>query len=373
MNILDLIHVHKESSLPIVNQICDQLTWLISTGEIKSGQKLPPIRQAAQSLGVHMHTVRSAYHRLEDKGLVTTRPGQGTIAQPYVPFNLDSLNVSPVTHMIGVILPGINPFYVEFIKGVEEIARQASSMIMVINACENPILAEKYLDLLLSKNVDGIINASLGFSAEFQHRLNEGSLKLPIPIAYADFPGLPHSSVCLDTAGAAYQAVTHLLQHGHESVALINAPQEWPIGSEILTGFEQGMYTTGAGTSQVFIATITDFSQSAGYQAGLKLIGAGLRPTAVFAASDTLAIGAMRAFKENGLRIPQDMAVIGYNDIEMAALVDPPLTTVAAPTFELGQQVMTKLNEMIQSQTRRFENILLPTRLIIRQSCGCAA
>lgn len=371
MKILDLIHIHKESSLPIVNQICDQVSWLISTGEIKSGEKLPPIREAAQSLGVHMHTVRSAYHLLEKNGLVTTRPGQGTIVQTYVPFRVGTQTASPASHLVGILLPDITPFYTEFIRGVEEIAREANSLIMVIKVGENPIMAEKYLDLLLSKNVDGIINASLGFSDEFQHRLNEGSLKLPIPIAYADFPGLPHSTVCLDTAGAARQATIHLLQHGHESIALISSPQDWPIGSEILAGFEQGMHTTGADASQVFRTTITDYSQSAGYQAGLKLISAGLRPTALFAASDTLAIGAMRAFKENGLRIPQDMAIIGYNDIEMAAVVDPPLTTVAAPTFELGQQVMTKLNEMIQSQTRRFENILLPTRLVIRQSCGC--
>jgi len=373
MDILNLIHIHRDSSLPIVNQIVDQITWLISTGEIKTGEKLPPIRQAAQSLGVHMHTVRSAYHHLEDKGLVTTRPGQGTIVQTYVPFRMGTQTASPASHLVGILLPDITPFYTEFIRGVEEIAREANSLIMVIKVGENPILAEKYLDLLLSKNVDGIINASLGFSDEFQQRLNEGSLKLPIPIAYADCPGLPHSSVCLDTIGAASQAATHLLQHGHESVALINAPREWPLGSQILAGFEQGIHATGASASQMFLATITDFSQSAGYQAGLKLVSAGLRPTAVFAISDTLAIGAIRAFKEKGLHIPQDIAIIGYTDIEIAALVDPPLTTIATPTFELGQQVMARLNEMIQTRSRHFENILLPTHLIIRQSCGCNA
>ena len=373
MEIINLIHIHKESSLPIVNQICDQLSWLISTGEIRSGEKLPPIRLAAQSLGIHMHTMRNAYHLLEKKGLVTTRPGQGTLALPYIPFSLGSPRANQVTHVVGVILPDINPFYTEFIRGVEETAREASSMIMVIKAGENPLLAEKYLDLLMSKNVDGIINASLGFSDEFQHRLNEGRLTLPFPIAYADVPKLLHSAVCLDSAGAANQAVTHLLQHGHDAIGLINAPQEWPAGNEIHNGFQQGLRVTGTGASQVFVKTVTDFSQEAGYQAGLKLISSGLRPTAVFAASDTLAIGAMRAFKENGLRIPQDMAIIGYNDIEMAALIDPPLTTIAAPTFELGHVVMEKLNEMIQFKKKGFENILLPTRLVIRQSCGCNA
>ncbi len=108
-------------------------------------------------------------------------------------------------------------------------------------------------------------------------------------------------------------------------------PQEWPVGNEIHNGFQQGLRATGTGASQVFVKTVTDFSQEAGYQAGLKLIASGLHPTAVFAASDTLAIGAMRAFKENGLRIPQDMAIIGYNDMGVAGMVDPPLTTVAAP------------------------------------------
>ncbi len=371
MAILDLIRIKKESSLPVANQLCEQMGWLISTGEIKTGEQLPPIRTAAQALGVHMHTVRSAYHLLEKKELVTTRPGQGTIALPYQPFKLSHYEADLATHTIGVILPELTYFYSAFLDGVQETAQASHAMLMVLNAKKNPLAAEKYLDQLMTKNVDGVINASLGFSDEFQARLDQGQLKLPFPIVYADVPQLAHSTVQLDSAGVMFQAVTHLIQHGHEVIGLINEPQDWPIGEAMFSGFQEGLRAKGIPLDQVFIATVTDFHVQAGYQAGLKLVSSTLRPSAICAISDDLAIGAMRAFKDQGLRIPQDMAMVGYSDIEIASLVDPPLTTVSAPAYEMGVQAMGMLKEMIITKKDRMENVTLPTKLVIRRSCGC--
>ena len=371
MNILDVLHIIRDSSVPIANQLCDQIRWLISTGELKSGERLPPIRSAANAMGIHMHTVRSSYHLLEHRGLVSTRPGKGTVVLPYIPFTHQAVEPNRGSHLIGLLIPNLTPFYAEFLNGAEQAAKEEHCLIMVMKIGENPNLAEKYLDLLIAKNTDGVINASLGFTHEFQKKLDDGEIILPFPIVYADVPGLSHSAVQLDSAGAAYQAAVHLLEHGHNSIGLINAPQEWPLGNEIYKGFQEGLRARGGGAGQLFIRTVTDFSIEAGYQAGLMLVYSALKPTAVFAVSDTLAIGAMRAFKDRGLQVPEDMAVVGYNNMEIASLVEPPLTSVSAPAYELGTQSMGMLLQLIRTGQKKTESMTLSGKLVIRESCGC--
>ena len=373
MNILDLLNIKRDSSVPIANQLCDQIRWLISTAELIEGEHLPPIRSAAEALGIHMHTVRSTYHLLEQRGLVSTRPGKGTVVLPYLPFTHQAIEPNRGSHLIGLLIPNLTPFYAEFLNGAEQAAKEEHCFIIVMKIGENQKLAEKYLDLLIAKNTDGVINASLGFSHEFQKKLDDGEIILPFPIVYADVPNLSHSAVQLDSAGAAYQGAVHLLEHGHSSIGLINAPQEWPLGNEIYKGFQEGLRARSGESSQLFIRTVTDFSIEAGYQAGMILINSVLKPTAVFAVSDSLAIGAMRAFKERGLQVPEDMAVVGYNDVEIASLVEPALTSVSAPAYELGTQSMGMLLQLISSRQKICEKKLLPTKLVIRRSCGCSS
>jgi DNA-binding LacI/PurR family transcriptional regulator len=103
------------------------------------------------------------------------------------------------------------------------------------------------------------------------------------------------------------------------------------------------------------------------------LVNSALKPTAVFGVSDALAIGAMRAFKDRGYKVPEDIAVVGYNDLEIASLVEPPLTTVSAPIHDLGMKSMNMLLQLISSGQKKCENIILPTKLVIRRSCGCSS
>jgi LacI family repressor for deo operon, udp, cdd, tsx, nupC, and nupG len=372
MIILDLLHIIRNSSVPIANQLFEQISWLITTREIQDGEHLPPIRSAANALGIHMHTVRSSYHLLEQRGLVSTRPGQGTVVLPYVSFTHTVVEPNHSSHLIGLMIPDFSPFYAEFLNGAEQAAKEKHCFVVVLKIGENPGQAEKYLDLLIAKNTGGVIIASPGFSNAFQKKMDDGEIILPFPIVYADVPNLSHSAVQLDSAGAATQAAVHLVDHGHSSIGLINAPQEWPLGNEIYTGFQEGLRARGGGTGQLFIRTVTEFSIEAGYQAGLMLINSALKPTAVFAVSDNLAIGAMRAFKDRGFKVPEDMAVVGYSNMEIASLVEPALTSISAPVYELGIQSAGMLLRLISSRQKFCENIILPTKLVIRRSCGCS-
>ena len=372
MQILEFIHLNRNSGVPLGSQLAEQLTWLIANNELPAGERLPPIRLAARELGIHMHTVRSAYQILEQKKLVTSRPGQGTIVLAYTPFQFDRSEWARPIRTIGVIIPNFTFFYADFIKGVEEIARKAHWMMLVTNAQDDPLLAEKQLDELTSKNIDGVINASLGFSKEFQKKLETEQLVLPFPLVFADTPAATHSAVRLDCMDGARQAVVHLIEHGHDSIGLINGPQSWPLGEEILSAFQAGLQSRGAPmVSQAFINSAASFSIEAGYQAASKLLQSNLRPSAIFAVSDALAIGAMAAIKTKDLRVPQDVAVIGYGNIDTAGFVDPPLTTVTSPAFELGIESMNMLQDMILTKKQKAESRILPTNLVVRRSCGC--
>jgi DNA-binding LacI/PurR family transcriptional regulator len=372
MNILDVLRIRRDSSEPIIHQIYEQISWLISTGELKPGERLPPIRPAADAIGVHMHTVRGSYHLLEQKGLVSTRPGEGTVVLDYAPFALKASESNRGSHLIGILLPDLTPFYAEFLNGAEQAARDKHFLISIIRIGDNPNLAEKYLELLIAKNSDGVIVASQSFSPIFQKKLDDGEIVNPFPIVYADVPNLSHSAVKLDSAGAAFQAAIHLHEHGHGSIGLINTPQESPHGKEMYDGFQEGLRARGGSASQLFIRTVNEFSIEAGYQAGLMLVNSALKPTAVFAVSDALAIGAMRAFKDRGYQVPEDIAVIGYHDLEIASLVEPPLSTVSAPIHDLGMKSMNMLLQLVGSGQKKCENIILPTKLVIRRSCGCS-
>ena len=371
MELLSLLNIRRDSCVTIANQLCDQINWMISTGELQEGAHLPPIRSAAAALGIHMHTMRSAYHLLEVRGLVSTCPGKGTVVLPYLPFAQKTNELNSGSHLIGLLIPNFSPFYAELLNGAEQIAKEEHCLIMIMKVGNNPSLAEKYLDMLIAKNTEGVINTSLGFTHEFQKKLEDAEIVLPFPIVYADVPSLSHSAVNLDSAGAAYQAAVHLLEHGHSVIGLINVPQEWPLGNEIYKGFQEGLRARAGGTGQLFIKTVTDFSIEAGYQAGLMLVNSVLKPTAIFAVSDTLAIGAMRAFKDQGLKVPEDMAVVGYNNLEIASLMEPPLTSMSAPAYELGAQSMGMLFSLIRNRRNNCENKILATQMVIRRSCGC--
>ena len=373
MNVLDGFRITRDSSVPITNQICDQISWLISTGELKPGAHLPPIRIAADALGVHMHTIRSSYHLLEQSGLVSTRPGEGTVVLDYAPFVHQAFEPNRGSHLIGILIPDLSPFFAEFLKGAEQAARDKHFLISIIKVGDNPALAEKYLELLIAKNMDGVIVASQNFSPQFQKKLDDGKIVIPFPVVYADVPNRLHSAVQLDSAGASFQAAIHLIEHGHSSIGLINAPQESLLGNEIYKGFQEGLRARGGGASQLFIRTVSEFGIEAGYQAGILLVSSGLKPTAVFSISDELAVGAMRAFKERGFKVPEDIAVIGYHDLEIASLVEPTLTSVSAPIHDLGMKSMNMLLELVGSGQKKYEDVLLPTKLVIRRSCGCSS
>ena len=317
-----------------------------------------------------MHTVRSAYHHLERMGLVTTKPREGTIVQPYRP--LQDLGEAGLmsTHSVGVIVTDFSPPFNKFISGVERAAR-ANNLLIAVASMDGEISIEKLVDRLLNHRVDGLITACLGFENPLQLKMHPSGINLPIPLVTAGISTATHSAVLLDLEGAAYQAVTHLLEHRHSAIGIISVPEDWLCGKELAAGFQRGLREKGALINQVFINTVTKVDQESGYQAGMKLISSTLRPTAVCAVDDELALGAMQAFREKGYRLPEDLAVVGFGNKDFGPMIEPPLTTIDLPMFTLGEQSMLMLSRLIHQKELACENEVLPTQLVVRRSCGC--
>ena len=362
------LHIDAQSNLPIFAQLRQQITWLIASGELKPNDRLPTIRAVAEQLGIHMHTVRQAYHSLKDDGLVETRPSRGTRVKP---FELDKLvtteSASP-SHTIGVLIPNIYTFYDPFLSGVEEIARHLGYMIIVSITRDRADLTRQSVQQLVAKKVDGIIAASaVADSFKRQHPISPDSP----PVVYADSPQFPTQTILLDLENAGFLAAQHFIEHGHKRIAFITAPLTWPNFLDTYKGYQRALAASSLDHEPDSVIETPAYSLEDGYQAGLRLLAVNKPPKAVFVSGDLMAAGVIRALKDNGKRIPQDFAIISKDNIELAALMDPPLTTVNLPSYQMGVEAMNMLTRLISKKRLEKKRVLLESELIVRKSCGC--
>lgn len=362
--------INKDSPLPPANQLAQQLTWLIADGVIKKGEKLPSIRAYAAELDIHHHTVRAAYHQLEGRNLLSIKPGIGTIVEEYIPF-ISTLHEAFIDNeLIAILVPGLTDFYQQIITGIEDIAHRDGLIPVVLNCHDDPFYAEAIYKNLSARNIKAVINVSLGFSDEFHEKLNKTE-NIKIPLIFLDVVDSKTHSISIDTSGAIALAAAHLLEHSYLDLALINCPKEWPVGREALLGFQQAIEAKGLSFIERSVFTVPNFGYEAGRFVIEKMIQENALPRAIVTVSDNLAIGAISALKDHGLRVPQDVAIIGYNDISPASFIDPPLTTIALPLNDMGKQTMLSLNKILKEDVDSWIHRNYSGQLVIRNSCGC--
>jgi DNA-binding LacI/PurR family transcriptional regulator len=362
------LHIDPQSNLPLFAQLRQQITWLIASGNLKPGDRLPTIRDLADRLGVHMHTIRQAYHSLEEDGLVETRPSRGTHVRSFDLNSLITAESAAPSHTIGVLIPGVLSFYEPFIAGVEEIGRRSGYMIIICFTHDREELTVQSAQQLAAKGVDGILAAS-----PTKRIFANGFPSESLPIVYIDAPDFPTPSILLDLEKAGFLATEHLIHHGHQRVAMITAPLTWPNFQQAYKGYQRALATSHLELEPGLVLETPSFSVESGYQAAERLLDMTEPPRAVFVSGDLMTAGLMRAFKENSKRIPEDFAVVSKDNIELAALMDPPLTTVALPAYQMGIEAMNMLLDLIAGKRLDRKRLTLSVELIVRRSCGCSA
>ncbi len=360
------LHIDPHANLPIFAQLKQQITWLIASGRIKPDDRLPTIRELADQLDIHMHTIRQAYHSLEADGLVEMRPSRGTRVLPFDAKKISGQKPAHPSHTIGVLIPTMNPFYDPFLDGLEETARRASYLLTISFTRDDRELTRQLSQQLLAKNVDGVVATSTSPNV-----LNETSASNLPPIVYVDSPLVASNVILLDLEGAGFKAANHLIEHGHRKIGLITAPLTWPNFHESYKGYQRALNASNLDLDPAIVIESPAYSLESGYQSALQMLELNKPPTAIFVSGDLLAAGAIRAVKDSGRRVPDDIAIVSKDNIELAALIDPPLTTVASPAYQMGVEAMNMLIRLIAGKRLDKKRIVMPTELIVRKSCGC--
>ncbi len=275
-------------------------------------------------------------------------------------------------HVLGLVIPtGVaalftDPYFPILIQGVSSAcnAREYSVMLWL---AEPEYERRQIRQIMYSGLVDGVIVSSMLLNDSLVQALSDGDL--PFMLVGRHPTDTRASYVDADNIGGAREAVTHLLRLGRTRVATITGPQNMIAGTDRLAGYLAALRDRGLISDPSLIAE-GDFTESGGYRAMQQLLSH--RLDAVFAASDTMAIGAIRALREAGLRVPDDVAVVGFDDLPQSARTEPPLTSVRQPIYRLGTTTVDSLLDLIEYPDSPPRRIVLPTELVVRTSCGSA-
>ena len=276
------------------------------------------------------------------------------------------------THVLGLVIPmGVaalftDPYFPILIQGVSS-ACNAREYSVILWLAEPEFERRMIRQIMYSGLADGVIVSSMLMNDSLVHALSESDL--PFILVGRHPTDTRISYVDADNIGGAREAVTYLLRLGRARIATITGPRNMIAGADRLTGYSAALRDRGVATEPSLIAE-GDFTEGGGYRAMQQLIAQ--RPDAVFAASDIMAIGALRALREAGLRVPEDVAVVGFDDVPQSARAEPPLTTVRQPVNRLGGMTVETLIDLIEHPGSGPRRIVLPTELVVRASCGSA-
>jgi LacI family transcriptional regulator len=271
------------------------------------------------------------------------------------------------TLTLGMLVPDItNPFFSSIIKGAEDAARGRGYNLILCNTEDLPEREASYLAVLRERQVDGLLIASSRMGNATITGLRRD--RFPFVLLNRSARAAADLAVLVDNKAGAEAVVAHLAGLGHLRVAHIAGPSTTTTGAERGAGFIAAARANGLATDRRLLIEAEAFSEAAGYTAARALLAREDRTTAIFAANDLIAIGALAAVREAGLRVPHDISIVGFNDIPLAGLLEPALTTVRVPQLEMGQRAAELLVARLEGRQHGPGRVILPTTLIVRAS-----
>lgn len=273
------------------------------------------------------------------------------------------------TMTIAGVIPDIgNPFYPAFQRGIQDVADRYGYDLLIANTDGVPEKERKAVRMLAQGRVDGIILSPLHLTPDDLRPATDAGVALVVFGALRDLADARVDRLAVDNERAAHAAVTHLIDRGHTRIAMIAGAEDTPPRLERVRGYQRALADRAIPHDEILIRG-GEFTQGGGRQTMRELLTLQPRPTAVFAANDLMAMGALVALREAGLRVPQEMAIVGFDDIPAAELVNPSLTTVAQFPHRLGSRAAELLFERLRGDAPefgRFEE--MPFELVVRAS-----
>lgn len=324
------------------------------------------IRDLAEAAGVSVTTVSQILNGKGERFSIDTRTRVHQLQEEmgYVPdFNARNL-IMRSAQTIGVIVPNLgNPFFSMFIKGVQSTSRERHFIPLIFGANYDEDLEGYYLQELIKRAVDGLIIASSSITVDAIDNILK---KNGIPYLLIDQNGGPSlDSVRIDDQRGGQIAAEHLLSLGHRKIAIVMPADPTDNLVVRLEGFKHHLAQAGVALpDEAYI--ISPMTKLGGYQATAAVIKQA--PTAVFAVNDEMALGLIRGLHEQGVRVPEDISVLGYDDIDLDDYVVPKLSTVHQPVVTMGEQATTLLINRIQKRQLAPQTVELPVELQQRES-----
>lgn len=327
------------------------------------------IKEVAQEAGVSIATVSRVLNNQSGVSKELVEQVRTAVRKMhYQPNAIARALKNAESRSIGLIIPDIeNPFFPALVRGVEDAAKIHNYAVILCNTDGKTEEEKKYIQFLYSKRVDGI-----AFTESVDNKKNISLLdSLGIPVVLLDrrVEGMQVSGVSTDNRLGAFMATQHLIELGKKQIAFISGSLKLSSGSDRASGYQDALLHHNIQYDKK-LAFTGAFTYESGYSAVENLLLSRHKFDAIFASNDLMAIGAIECLNKYGIRVPEDIAVVGFDDIRLATWYKPLLTTIRQPVYDMGQYAIKLLVEHITGgRNSSYEKIFAP-ELIIRQSSG---
>lgn len=325
------------------------------------------IKDVAALAGISYTTVSHVLNKTRPVSEQVRIKVEAAIAQlNYVPSAVARSLKAKTTSTIGLLIPnGINPYFAELARGIEDYCERNGFCVILCNSDDNPEKQRGYLRVLLEKRVDGLIVSSVGGDTGLAGGLAE--VRTPMVIVDRELESIVADLVRIDHELGAYLATRHLLDLGHRHIACIRGPGQTSVARLRLAGYQRAMHEAGIEVAGHWVVE-SDFTSPGGYQAAVDLL-AHDPPSAIFAGNDMIGIGVLRAAAERNIRVPRDLSVVGFDDIQMSQFVYPALTTVGQSIRQLGETAAQLLLQRItEPGGGAAQQVIVTPSIVVRES-----
>lgn len=367
-----IFNLNRESSIPLHVQLLNELRRAILAGELQPHARVPSEPELFKTLNISRTTIRQAWQAAEDEGLLYRVRGKGTyVAEP---------GVTRMSQLIGFLIPTFrNTFDSQLLSGAERYLRERGYRLMFAHTDREVGEENRLMREMWQEGVRGfLLWPAMG---EGQARFLEHGKSIPAVFMDRPIEGLDYPCVAAEHYQGAAQAMEHLIGLNHRNIGFVSRPhlQLWPV-AERLRAYHETMSVAGLVPRQpILVGDTTELGTRPGehyyreargkeieqVRAVLRAPG---RPTALFAMNDLMALQIIRAAKLERLKIPHDLSLVGFDDLEIVSHTEPPLTTVAQDPYRIGAEAARHLLELIAGRRPSQRTIYLPTRLIVRES-----
>ena len=372
----------RTNPLPLYIQVREDIRGQIEAGRLLPGDRLLLESALTEQYAVSSITIKRALRDLAREGVVLRIKRKGTFVSPRKISRPES---GPWSKTLALIIPAIEDLFLsEIYRGLADVARRAGYAVSILSSDREIEKEEGNIRNLGTRAEQGAVIFPNWGRASAEQIFELKRRKFAFVLVNRYFRDIQTHYVVADNRTGACEAVEHLIRLGHRRIGCIGWVECTAV-EDRLSGYRLALGRHGIPYDETLVRGILDDDRqnyarvepaSGGYQEAKKLLQLADRPTAIFAVSDRLAVGAMRAITEAGLQIPQDVALVGFDDVRYAADLD--LTTVAQPAFETGKSAAEILIGQIEGGGRgsgngradKFRQVVLPTQLIVRGSCG---